>query len=311
MTLLIKQSTTAYVIPFVLVSSSDHISGLTGKAGSVTVKLSKNGASGVSPSGTITETDATNLPGHYYITGNATDSGTIGTLDLYAKDAASDPVSMPAVAQIVAFDPTDAAALGLSRLTSLTFTGANKVDASVRDWVGDTIPARSVAGVPKVDVADWLGTAVTAATAGVPDVNTKNIANVAAALDANNLLKVDVEDVRGALINALISGRLDVNVQAILAGVIATASFAAGAIDSTVLATTGKQAIADSILGRNQKGGSDGPNGQKVSDALAGGLMSFSISGSTLTILNGDGSASNTRTLTRSGTALNAITGGT
>lgn len=62
----------------------------------------------------------------------------------------------------------------------LTFTGAGKVDASVRDWVGDTIPARNVTGVPKVDVVDWLGTAVTAATAGIPDTNVKNMNNVSA-----------------------------------------------------------------------------------------------------------------------------------
>lgn len=62
----------------------------------------------------------------------------------------------------------------------LTFTGAGKVDASVRDWVGDTIPARNVTGVPKVDVVDWLGTAVTAATAGIPDTNVKNMNNISA-----------------------------------------------------------------------------------------------------------------------------------
>jgi hypothetical protein len=34
----------------------------------------------------------------------------------------------------------------------LTFTSAGKVDASVRDWVGDAIPARNVTGVPLVDM---------------------------------------------------------------------------------------------------------------------------------------------------------------
>ena len=57
------------------------------------------------------------------------------------------------------------------KTNSLTFTGANKVDASVRDWVGDTIPARSTTGVPKVDVQNWTGTAVTTPdTAGSPKV---------------------------------------------------------------------------------------------------------------------------------------------
>src|SRR4029077_15423271 len=56
--------------------------------------------------------------------------------------------------------------------------------------------------VPKVDVADWLGTAVTAATAGIPDVNTKNYNNVAATTDANNLPKVDVEDWKEGVVPA-------------------------------------------------------------------------------------------------------------
>lgn len=62
----------------------------------------------------------------------------------------------------------------------LTFTGAGKVDASVRDWVGDTIPARNVTGVPLVDAKYLLGTIfVTPATAGIMDINVKNMNNVA------------------------------------------------------------------------------------------------------------------------------------
>lgn len=71
-----------------------------------------------------------------------------------------------------------------------------KVDAE--DWKGSAIATPNLAGVPKVDVTDWLGTVVTAATAGVPDVNTKNFNNHAAVTDSNNLPKVDVEDWQGA-----------------------------------------------------------------------------------------------------------------
>jgi hypothetical protein len=71
-----------------------------------------------------------------------------------------------------------------------------KVDAE--DWKGAAISAPNLAGVPKVDVTDWLGTVVTAATAGVPDVNTKNYNNHPAVTDASNLPKVDVEDWQGA-----------------------------------------------------------------------------------------------------------------
>lgn len=148
----------------------------------------------------------------------------------------------------------------------LTFTGAGKVDASVRDWVGDTIPARNVTGVPKVDVVDWLGTAVTAATAGIPDTNVKNINNVSTAsvttINANQgttqpvnftgtgasaLAKADTVDVAGAAVNALIAGRMDSNAQVVGTGAIVSGSFAANAIDSGALATTAANEIRDAV----------------------------------------------------------------
>ena len=47
------------------------------------------------------------------------------------------------------------------------------------------------------DMRKVLGTAVTATTAGIPDVNVKNYNNQAALTDVNNLPKVDIEDIRG------------------------------------------------------------------------------------------------------------------
>jgi hypothetical protein len=87
----------------------------------------------------------------------------------------------------------------------LTFTGAGKVDASVRDWVGDTIPARNVTGVPLIDVEYWDGVAIVEpATDGIPDVNVKNYNNFTAFTDvANSLPKVDVEAFRGGAMPAV------------------------------------------------------------------------------------------------------------
>lgn len=55
----------------------------------------------------------------------------------------------------------------------------------------------TVTSTGNVNVVSWLGTAVTAATGGIPDVNVKNYNNHAAATDGNNLPKVDVEDFGG------------------------------------------------------------------------------------------------------------------
>ncbi len=73
---------------------------------------------------------------------------------------------------------------------------------------GATINAQTVSVVlatfsianrtPQVNMTQILGTPVsTPATAGILDVNVKNIVNVAAALDSNNRLKVDADDIGG------------------------------------------------------------------------------------------------------------------
>ena len=98
-----KQSDTNYGLYFILISSIDHITGLTGKAGSVVVSLSKAGAGGGVPAGAISEVDATNHSGLYKIAGNATDSNTLGALFLHAKDAASDPYD--SAYMVVNYDP--------------------------------------------------------------------------------------------------------------------------------------------------------------------------------------------------------------
>lgn len=179
---LVQQSTASDPLFFFLTQSSDHISGLTGAT--PTVNISKNGAAGAAPAGAITQVDSTNLPGWYQVAGNATDTNTLGDILLHATAASADPCDM-VVAQVVAFNPRNAN-LGLSDVSA--------------------------------NVAQWNGTNVAApATAGVPDVNVKNINNVSAspvtAVNANQgttqpvnftgtgaaaLAQADVQDWKGA-----------------------------------------------------------------------------------------------------------------
>ncbi|MGO9020474.1 MAG: hypothetical protein ACLQVJ_19215 [Syntrophobacteraceae bacterium] len=73
------------------------------------------------------------------------------------------------------------------------------------------IELTSVSDYP-ANMTQILGTAVsTPATAGILDVNVKNIVNAAAALDGNNLLKVDLVDIAGSAVSAS-SAQLGVNV---------------------------------------------------------------------------------------------------
>lgn len=109
---MLKQSSTAQPLLFLLVQSSDHITGLTGA--SPTVKLGKSGGIGASPSGTVTEIDSTNLPGWYKVAGNATDTNTLGPLVLHASAASGDPVDVEY--EVVAYDPQDGTRLGITAL---------------------------------------------------------------------------------------------------------------------------------------------------------------------------------------------------
>lgn len=105
---LIKQNDTSKPLAFLLVSSSDHISGLTGASPVVTI--SKNGASFVAPTGTVSEIGN----GWYKLVPGAADVGTLGPLLLHATASGADPVDLEF--RIVAFDPDSSVNLGLSAL---------------------------------------------------------------------------------------------------------------------------------------------------------------------------------------------------
>lgn len=84
----LKQSTT-YTRTFMMIATSDHISGLTGAT--VAVKLSKAGGTGAAAGGTVTEVDATNNPGLYKIALTTTDTGTVGDLAFHCTATSADP----------------------------------------------------------------------------------------------------------------------------------------------------------------------------------------------------------------------------
>ncbi len=172
----IKQSSTAYPLVFLMVQTADHITGLTGAAPTVTI--SKAGAAFGAVAGAVTEISS----GWYKVAGNATDTGTLGPLALHATAASGDPTDM--MMEVVAYDPQDAVRLGLTALPNAAAeasgglytrgTGAGqinqdangRVDANAKAWIGGTIPAVNVTGVPKVDIVDWLGAAPDALSSG-------------------------------------------------------------------------------------------------------------------------------------------------
>ena len=107
----VKQSSTAYPLCFLMIDSSDHVSGKTGL--SPTVTLSKAGGSFASPSGAVSEIGS----GWYKVAGNATDTGTLGPLLLHATATGAD--TCDDCYSVVAFDPQDTVRLGLTALPNV------------------------------------------------------------------------------------------------------------------------------------------------------------------------------------------------
>lgn len=162
---LLKQSSTAQPLVFLLVLTSDHISGATGLTPTVT--LSKNGGAFASPSGAVTEI----ANGLYKVAGNATDTNTLGPLWLHATGTGADPVDM--VWDVVAYDPQDAVHLGIGALPNTNCT----TNASLLTSGTGTDQLSVTSG--RIDIGKALGTAVT--------------------LDANNVLNVSTKYIGGTL----------------------------------------------------------------------------------------------------------------
>lgn len=105
---LLKQSSTAQPLVFLMIDSTGHINGKTGLTPTVT--LSKSGGAFGSPSGAVSEI----ANGWYKVAGNATDTDTLGPLILHATGTGADPTDVEF--EVVAFDPQVATNLGLSAL---------------------------------------------------------------------------------------------------------------------------------------------------------------------------------------------------
>lgn len=123
MSYFLKASQAARPLLFLMVDSTDHVTGKTGL--SPTVTLSKNGAAFGAPAGAVTELSG----GWYKVAANATDTNTLGPLLLHATATGADPSDLQF--EVVSFDPEDAAALGLSRLDATVSSRSSHSAADV------------------------------------------------------------------------------------------------------------------------------------------------------------------------------------
>ena len=196
MSRMIQQSTTAQNLPFFMTLSSDHISPATGKT--VTVTLSKNGASFGAAAGSIVETGN----GWYYVTGNATDSNTFGPLALHATASGCDNTDMLA-ADVVGFNPLAALATPTNITAGTITTVSGNVNGSVGSVTGAVGSVTGNVGGTVTTVTNLtnaptngdltatmktsVGTAVTTATSAIKAKTDQLVFTIANQVDSNAL----------------------------------------------------------------------------------------------------------------------------
>jgi hypothetical protein len=141
-----------------MIDAADHISPKVGMAPAVTI--SRNGGSFTLPAGSITEIGN----GWYQVSGNASDTGSVGPLVLHATAPGADPTDVQF--EVVAFDPGDATRLGLLALPGAAAGGNGGLptgDLAGRVLLQPTQPGVTIPAV--TSVANVAGGVTVAANA--------------------------------------------------------------------------------------------------------------------------------------------------
>lgn len=177
-------------------------------------------------SGGFKEIDSTNMPGWYRFDIPNTNISTGRSVGIHFKGV-TNMAPLPLEIELTGWDNQDAVRGGM---TALPNANAEAAGGLYTRGSGAGQINQSTNGQIDANVARWLNTAVTAATAGIPDVNTKNVNNVSASsvttinanlgttqpenftgTGASALVKVDMVDVAGSAVSTT-SPQIGVNV---------------------------------------------------------------------------------------------------
>lgn len=205
----IKQSQTAQPLLFFMQDSGS--SRPLGKTGlTPTVTLSKNGGSFASPAGAVSEV----ANGWYKVAGNATDSGTLGPLVLYATASGADPCTEQFA--VVAYDP-QVAAIGVWTEAIGAEDAGTSLSALHATYVEGIAGPGEIGGLPVLDGNGRVPAQVKAIDNGA--ITAASIATDA--IDADAIATDAVTEIQSGLATAAalstLSGYVDTEVAAIKA----------------------------------------------------------------------------------------------
>lgn len=246
------------------------------------IKLFKHGATSQVSKNSGGATNMAN--GHYYAVLDATDTDTLGNLEITVDVAGALSVRREyVVLPAMVFDSM--------------ILGTDVLQADTTQWLGTACATPSVAGVPEVDLTHVAGstTNVAALATNVDAILVDTSTTLQAELDG---IQADTEDIQTRLPAALVSGRMDSSVGAM----------AANTLTASALATDATEEMADAILSRSVST-VEGTMGEYTLGTIILAVLEFSISGTTWTIKRTDGTTTHlTKTLTTEANA-DSVTG--
>lgn len=185
--MLLKVSTTRNV-PVLIVQSSDHVTGLTGAT--LTITASKDGGAFASITPTVTELAS----GWYSLALTTTHTNTKGSLALHVTAASADPTDV--LHEVVTDLPGDTVASVSGAVGSVTA----QVTANVAQWNSTNVATPATAGIPEVNVKNINNVAATSVTTINANVGTTQPVNFTGT-GASALAKSDMVDVAGAAVS--------------------------------------------------------------------------------------------------------------
>lgn len=228
---ILKQST-VYTRTFLMVQTSDHISGITGAT--VTVNISKAGATGAAAAGAVSEVDSTHNPGLYKVALTTADTGTLGDLSFHCTATSADPTDF--VDQVTTQILGDTLTANTTQLAGQTVTAA----------AGVTFP--SSVSSPTNITAGTITTATNltnAPTAGDFTATMKTSIGTAVAASA-------VASVTGAV--ASVTGNVGGNVTGSVGSVVGAVGSVTGNVGGSVGSVTGAVGSVTGNVGGNVTG---------------------------------------------------------
>lgn len=204
--------------------------GLTFAAGEL--KVSKNGGAEANHAGTVTEIAG----GMYHYEFAAAELDTIGTLYVRVEKTGVHP--FVGVAQVVAYDPNDAAALGISRLDAAVSSRSSHSAADVRaEMDSNSVDLNTIIGglvAVEADTQDIQGRLPAALVAGRIAANAEVVGDktgyalavapptaveIRQEMDANSVdlaaIEADTQDVQARLPATLVGGRMAANAEVV------------------------------------------------------------------------------------------------